>query len=328
LEIKNSGYFHVATKGRKAINNISVLEDDKGDTIFEEEGIEKEISTYYQSLFTSQQGDRTTTVQESISPCISPEVNASLIHAPTQKEMKNACFAIHPDKAPGPEGFSASFFQANWATMGPHIIKEIQAFFSSGILPSKINHTHVRLIPKITSPKKVVDYRPIALCSVYYKIIAKLISKRLQLVLQGIISENQSAFVTKRAILDNVLITHETLHYLKTSDAQVRCYMAVETDMNKAYDRIEWDFIRLVLERMGFHGQWINWIMQCIITVSYSYLLNGTAKGLVIPERGIKQEDPLSPYIFILCGEVLSGLCNKAQQKGKLEGIRVSLNKG
>ncbi|KAG7547885.1 Reverse transcriptase domain [Arabidopsis suecica] len=83
---------------------------------------------------------------------------------------------------------------------------------------------------------------------------------------------------------------------------------------------------QLVLERLGCHEQWVNWIMQCIITVSYSFLLNGNAKGLVIPERGIRQGDPLSPYIFILCGEVLSGLCNKAQQSSKLEGIRVSKN--
>lgn len=145
-------------------------------------------------------------------------------------------------------------------------------------------------------------------------------------VLKNIISENQSAFVTQIAISDNVLITHEALHYLKTSYAKERCYMAVKTDMSKAYDRLEWDFIQLVLERLGFHSKWVTWMMQCIVTVSYSFLVNGTAKGLVLPERGMRQGDPLSPYVFILCGEVLSGLCNKAQQSGRLEGIRVSKN--
>ena len=209
--------------------------------------------------------------------------------------------------------------------MGSQIILEVQNFFSTGNLPRKINSTHIRLIPKILSPKKVAEYRPIALCTVFYKIISKLLSKHLQPVLQTIVAENQSAFVPNRAITDNVLITHEVLHYLKTSGAEKTCYMAVQTDMSKAYDRLEWNFIRLVLERLGFHHKWINWLMQCICTVSYSFLLNGSAQGLVTPSRGIRQGDPLSPYLFILCSEVLSGLCLNAQSQGTLPGIRVAL---
>ncbi|CAA7054622.1 unnamed protein product [Microthlaspi erraticum] len=100
--------------------------------------------------------------------------------------------------------------------------------------------------------------------------------------------------------------------------------MAVKSDMTKAYDRIEWEFVRLVLQRLGFDSKWVQWVMQCLTTVSYSYLINGTAQGMVKPTRGIRQGDPLSPYIFILCSEVLSGLCNRAQENGSLPGIRVS----
>ena len=100
--------------------------------------------------------------------------------------------------------------------------------------------------------------------------------------------------------------------------------MAVKTDMSKAYDRIEWQFISDVLYRFGFHAIWINWIMQCITTVSYSYLINETVYGNVLPLRGIRQGDPLSPYVFILCGEVFSGLCREAGRKGLLQGIRVA----
>jgi len=242
---------------------------------------------------------------------------------PNAKEIKAACFSIHADRAPGPDGFSASFFQTNWITVGNQIILEIQEFFSSGNLPRNINATHVRLIPKVSSPKSMKDYRPIALCSVYYKIIAKLLTKRLHPFLHFLISENQSAFVPQCAIADNVLITHEALHYLHNSKAKETCFMAVKTDMSKAYDRVEWDFIELVMERLGFHKIWIRWIMQCITTVSYSYLLNGTAQGLVTPQRGLRQGDPLSPFIFILCSEVLSGLCNKAQIRGDFTGIKL-----
>ena len=208
--------------------------------------------------------------------------------------------------------------------MGPNIVLEIQSFFSSSTLQPTINKTHITLIPKIQSLKRMVDYRPIALCTVFYKIISKLLSRRLQPILQEIISENQSAFVPKRASNDNVLITHEALHYLKSLGAEKRCFMAVKTNMSKAYDRIEWDFIKLVMQEMGFHQTWISWILQCITTVSYSFLLNGSAQGAVTPERGLRQGDPLSPFLFIICSEVLSGLCRKAQLDGSLLGLRVS----
>ena len=170
----------------------------------------------------------------------------------------------------------------------------------------------------------MADYHPIALCNVFFKIISKLLALRLKQVLHLIISENQSAFILGRAIADNILITHEVLQFLKISQAQKRCTMAVKTDMSKAYDRVEWRFIEKVLQRLGFHSKWIHLIMQCVSTVTYSYLINDTVHGSVTPQREIRQEDPLSPYLFILCGQVLSGLCQKAEREGTLNGIRVA----
>lgn len=100
--------------------------------------------------------------------------------------------------------------------------------------------------------------------------------------------------------------------------------MAVKTDMSKAYDRIEWEFITLVLKKLGFHETWVQWLMQCITTVSYSYLVNDAVYGSVKPHRGIRKGDPLSPYVFILCGEVLSGLCRNTDASGELKGVRVA----
>jgi len=258
---KNSCFFHAATNSRRAINTISVIENSAGTSVYEDSEIIETISDYFQDIFTSQEGDRTSVVAEALSPCITTDMNNTLISLPTVAEIKQACLSIHPDKAPGRDGFSASFFQSNWSTVSEEITAEVQAFFISEILPQKINHTHVRLIPKIPAPQKVSDYRPIALCSVYYKIIAKVLAKRLQPILHSCISENQSAFVPQRAISDNVLITHEALHYLKNSGALVNCYMAVKTDMSKAYDRLEWDFVKAALEEMGFHHHFVGWIM-------------------------------------------------------------------
>lgn len=303
-----------------------MIEDDSGVPAFEDEQIASTILAYFSCIFTSSNPPAADVVSRAITPCISDAMNETLISIPQMQEIKEALFAIHPDKAPGPDGFSASFFQSNWDVVGPAITSEIQSFFISGAIPSAINETHIRLIPKISSPKTVADYRPIALCNVYYKVISKLLSIRLKPILQDVISENQSAFVPDRAISDNVLITHEVLHFLKISGATKHCTMAVKTDISKAYDRLEWSFIRAVLERMGFHPTWIGWMMQCISTVSYSVLLNNEATGQIHPQRGIRQGDPLSPYIFILCAEVLSGLCKKEQEIGNLPGVRVARN--
>lgn len=142
--------------------------------------------------------------------------------------------------------------------------------------------------------------------------MSKILTQRLQPLLPSLVSENQYAFIKNRAISDNVLITHEVLHYLKKSNATKYCLMAGKTDMSKAYDRLEWNFIKEVLQWFGFHSIWINWIMQSVTTVSYSFLINGSPRGKVVPSRGIRQGDPLSSYMFILCGEVLSGLCHSA----------------
>lgn len=102
--------------------------------------------------------------------------------------------------------------------------------------------------------------------------------------------------------------------------------MAVKTDMSKAYERIEWGFLREVLERLGFHSIWISWVMACVTPISYSFLINGSPKGKVLPCRGLRQGDPLSLYLFIIYTEVLSDLCKKSQENGLLPAVKVSRN--
>ncbi|XP_056845199.1 uncharacterized protein LOC130496777 [Raphanus sativus] len=302
---RNTGYFHAITKSRKRANAFSVLENDDGQMVNKEEEIVQVIGDYFQHLFTSTPGEREMIVNQALCPIISEAENELLLSVPSATEIKEAAWSINAEKAPGPDGFSAGFFHTHWNRIGTAVVREVQEFFSGAPLPDTINHTHVRLIPKVSKPQKVSEYRPIALCNVYYKIYSKIITRRLQPLMEKLISENQSAFVPGRAIGDNVLITHEVLHYLKSSKAEQRCAMAIKTDMSKAYDRLEWDFISLVLLR-------------------YIILINGLPRGMVVPSRGIRQGDPLSPYIFIMCSEVLSGLCNRAQELGTLQGLRVA----
>ena len=123
----------------------------------------------------------------------------------------------------------------------------------------------------------MIEFRPINLCNVAYKIISKVLGIRLKTILPQINTKNQSAFLHERLITDNVLVAFELMHYLDHKRDGKDSYMAVKLDMSKTYDRVEWGFIEKVMERLGFHEKWINTIMSCITTVTYFVLINGVA---------------------------------------------------
>lgn len=175
-------------------------------------------------------------------------------------------------------------------------------------------------------PSLMKEFRPIALYSVSYKIITKVLVNRLKKHLRSIISENQNAFIPGRMISDNIVVAHEVFHSLKDRKRQATSYMVVKTDITKAYDRLEWDFLSETMKHMGFDEKWVSWIMTCVSAVRYSVLVNGTPEGLISPSRGLRQDDPLSPYLFILCAEVLSHLMNQAMMNRSLSGVKISLN--
>ncbi|XP_056841665.1 uncharacterized protein LOC130494863 [Raphanus sativus] len=170
----------------------------------------------------------------------------------------------------------------------------------------------------------MTQFRPISLCNVSYKIISKVLCQRLKKVLPGLISEIQSSFVAGRQISDNIMIAQEMFHALRTKPSGRNKRMAIKTDMSKAYDRMEWSFIEAVMRKMGFSETWITWIMRCITSVQYRVLMNGQPRGNIIPGRGLRQGDPLSPFIFILCTEALVSFLNHAENQGKITGMRVT----
>ncbi|XP_010468701.1 PREDICTED: uncharacterized protein LOC104748809 [Camelina sativa] len=99
--------------------------------------------------------------------------------------------------------------------------------------------------------------------------------------------------------------------------------MAVKTDVSKAYDRVEWNFLETIMKVFGFSATWISWIMETVRSVEYAVLINGTPYGKVLPSCGIRQGDPLSPYLFILCADILSHLINSQVASGHLQGIKI-----
>ena len=133
--------------------------------------------------------------------------------APFQRiEVELAMKQMDPLKAPGPDGMPPLFFQQFWPTVGEDVTEAVLTCLNSSIIPPSISRTFITLIPKVKSPVKVFEFRPIALCNTLYKIISKVLANRLKKILPCVISESQTAFQSSKAISDNILVAFETLH--------------------------------------------------------------------------------------------------------------------
>lgn len=157
-----------------------------------------------------------------------------------------------------------------------------------------------------------------------YKLASKFWANRLKVVLSAIISNLQSAFVPGRMITDNVIIAFNALHTMITRQKDRKGSMTLKLDMGKTYDMVEWDFLEAMIRQMRFNEQWISLIMICTRTVSYAVLINGKLSRTFKPTRWIRQGDSISPYLFLMCAEGLSGLLSRAECEGQIKGIKLA----
>ena len=245
---------------------------------------------------------------------VSAEDNLLLTTSFTMQEFREAMCSIHPDKFFEPNGYSSGFYQQFWNLCSDDIFKECCDWLDTGSFPPDLNMTNISLISKGNSQVSMKDWRPTSLCNVLYKLVSKVLAKRLKLILHKCISDNQSTFVPDKSILDNAMVAIEILHLTKTKTKGNDKFVALKLDINKAYDGIGWDYLREVMVKMGFNQRWIQWMVMCIESLDYSGLVNEEHVGAVIPGRGLRQGDPLSPYMFIVCAEGLSSLIRNAKE--------------
>ena len=190
-------------------------------------------------------------------------------------------------------------------------------------MPEFVNSTTIVLIPKVKNPQEMKQFRPISLCNVIYKICSKVLANRLRSCLDDIISEEQSTFVPGRLITDNVLVAYECTHYLKRKKGKAGA-CAVKLDMAKAYDRVEWEYLNDIMVKLGFHEMFAALIMKCVMFVSFSVKVIGSA--VFRPSRGIRQGDPISPYLFLLCAEGLLCLLKSVGLMHLSRGVHVGIH--
>ncbi|CAM8912119.1 unnamed protein product [Rhodiola kirilowii] len=323
----NTKYFHLKANARRRVNTISSLIDSEGRSVSSLDDIERVAVSYFRGLFTSTSHMPDSEIIDSlqcIPRLVSVDHSRVLMNPYTEYEIKVALFQLYPYKAPGLDGYPAGFFQRFWNVIKVDFIEACYSILNEGIVPTGINETLIVLIPKQSSATRMEDYRPISLTSVVSKTVAKVIVNRLQQILPEIISPAQSAFVKGRLITDNFLIAHEIAHFIKNTRYGSKSYGSLKLDMSKAYDRVEWRYLKMLLLRFGFEERWVNMIMNYVSSVRYAICINGEITAAFEPERGLRQGDPLSPYLFILCSEWLSYSLSKFQAQRCIEGIKVS----
>ncbi|XP_056864326.1 uncharacterized protein LOC130511383 [Raphanus sativus] len=235
----NTKFYHGLTKQRRTRNRIVGLYDENGNWVVKDQGLEKVAVDCFDDLFQTTSPTEFGGFLEEIVPTITPQMNQRLIKPATEEEVRQALFMMHPEKAPGSDRMTALFFQHSWHIIKKELLELVNDFITSAELDTRLNMTNICLIPKTERPTRMKELRPISLCNVGYKIISKVLCQRLKACLPSLISETQSAFVAGRLISDNILIAQEMFHGLRTNKACQNKFMAIKTDMSKAYDRVE-----------------------------------------------------------------------------------------
>ncbi|KAH9724450.1 reverse transcriptase domain-containing protein [Citrus sinensis] len=321
---KNTKFFHFKALSQRRKNRISGIENQQGQWLEDEEEIEREFGEYFQDLFTtsSPNQNQINAALKGLNPKMTVEMNEALDQPFTADEIFNALFQMCPTKAPGPDGLPAAFFQKHWQTVGSGVIDTCLHILNAQGDVTPLNHTYIALIPKVAKPKKVTDFRPISLCNVIYRIVAKTMANRLKQILHQVISPTQSAFIPNRLITDNIIIGYECLHKIRHNKSTKKGVVALKLDISKAYDRVEWRFLEQTMGQLGFSHKWIKLVLNCITTANFSIIISGKPKGLFRAQRGLRQGCPLSLYLFLICVEAFSNLLMQAERQNLIYGLR------
>ena len=322
---RNTTFFHLSTVIRRWKNKTVAIKNNEGEWIYETELVKEHMVNYFSELFAADDEPTSFNIPHDIFPELSSRDWNSLARPFSKLEIDEVIKTMGALKAPGPDGFQALFYQKNWEIVAKNVYEMVLPALEGKGLPDHINDTHLVLLPKVENPELASQFRPIGLCNVAYKIIAKVLVNRVKPILPLLISNTQASFVPGRQITDNIVIVQEVIHTMRRKQG-AKGYMALKIDFEKAYDRLRWSFIRDTLNQMNLPILLVNVIMECVTSTSMQVLWNGEPTRSFKPTRGIRQGDPLSPYLFVMCMERLYQTIEEEIMAQRWKPIRASRN--
>ncbi|KAJ0877963.1 putative RNA-directed DNA polymerase [Helianthus annuus] len=314
----NSKYFHSLVNLRKASNSIPGLVIN-GRWESDPARVKKEIMFYFRSRFKE---------EWEVRPLISYEGNKTLgeeeknflIQTFSLEEIKVAVSECGSDKAPGPDGLNMRFIKKFWHLFEEDFLEVLNAFHANGEFSVGSGSSFITLIPKLKDPVELKNYRPINLIGIISKVVSKVLANRLKKVIGSVVSESQSAFLEGNFILDGPLMVNE-IHRWGEKCKKKGFFFKI--DFEKAYDNVNWNFLIDSMSKRGFPDRWCHWIKGILKSARSSVLVNGSPTFEFQCFKGLRQGDPISPFLFILVMDVLSSLIDKAKEEGIVKGLKL-----
>jgi hypothetical protein len=292
---RNTKFFHTSTLVRRRFNKIVRIRNSVGEWITDSDLIRLHIQQGFVDLFSS---THLHAPNGFCLPAWAPRVSdveaLSILATVNEKDVKLSFCSFKPFKALGPDGLHPGFFQKCWNTVGESIVKEVSHIFSSRKMPEYLNKTLISLIPKCLGPETLNQFRNISLCNTVYKIVTKIIVSRLRPILGNLVSPFQTAFVPSKRGIDNVIIAQELIHFIQKKKGRIGQFI-LKLNLEKAYDRLEWDFIHEVLMFFKFPTSFVNLVLECVSTSSFSILVNG---GQMETFKPLEALDKKIHYLF------------------------------
>ncbi|KAA3482563.1 LINE-type retrotransposon LIb DNA [Gossypium australe] len=295
---RNTNFFHSRTIKRRKFNRITTLRIDNEEWCSDQNTLQNKAVEFFGKLYGEVPIVSRDDPNNSFS-CLKPPEITFLNTAVSNEEIKKALFDMAPLKALGSDGFHALFFQSQWDILGEDVCQWVKGIFEGKMIEPELNNTLIVLIPKKVSPEDFSHFRPISLCSVLYKLVMKVIANRFKIIFPKLVSQEQAGFIAGRNIFDNIIVAQEVIHSMRCNRKE-RKWMAVKMDLEKAYDRISWDFINV------------------------SLIAAGIPSSLLQTKPRNKTGMSSSPYLFVLCMEWLGHHIHSKMKVGTWDPIRLS----